>query len=842
MFTAAKLGNKGIVRLLASHTYAALTEAALEASKAFPARVVDFTPRAPSEPNATGFKASSHKKIRVHHLLAGEYEVTPDFPLYSAAGSDEQLRGFRWIHLPANNTAWCQELLVRRFIEQDAADPDSFKALETAFTHEHIGTKLHARYMRPTCRLIHRAENATHFGKHSPNSTWLKRKGKRNAGAKPKLNQGGSSVEGLQVDDDFGLAGVDFPSPSDGHSRKPSQSNIIKEAPFNNSKVDSLSTNDEHTNVTDSMYLYMPYVHFEWTEALRKMQKEVTTARAKRSTSTMYDARHKIATRNPSIPGRRVQQRWSTFRGNASGAHRDLIHAHVDASICSLHVRRTLDQFFYRTIDTSFRDKDQVVLRHQRSHCKNDCELHQCNCDNQKREHSKAECDKAQGCTCNAKILMVDQLWMWIVSSDLIITSFPQRWDQSASDLDDVYEGILNDITAATHKDISDVYELAMIITSRCTGALHFEYTNVGETLFLDVFESAIGHAMNWETKLFAKFEKASHEASKWLRNRRTLPGGPLTIMREDIMTDDNDKTGDHDWTEEDPRLQDSGAEPPFIQTLLDIRDETLLLREIKDIRDELEMLKLIFTQQQKVCEEARKGIMGALERHQAGHHQRERLQRLCDEQQRRINNPLKDVERMLSQTERIYKSNKDLLDLKQKYANALQASDTARQGQTLMVFTIVTVVFLPLSFTAAFFAIPIESFPHNSQHAVDMSLEYVSKYVFGVGIAIALPCVVVALTVKQIVLFAKERQRGLRLLFRHIPRALTRAAPQPSSDGSPPAVDAPVQGASVPNGESKPIGPPANPGRSILHWMRLRQGSRNDGDVGESHTVNGNV
>lgn len=85
----------------------------------------------------------------------------------------------------------------------------------------------------------------------------------------------------------------------------------------------------------------------------------------------------------------------------------------------------------------------------------------------------------------------------------------------------------------------------------------------------------------------------------------------------------------------------------------------------------------------------------------------------------------------MDSQAGRIYESIRDLLDLKQKHANAFearyareQATGTQRQGQTIMVFTIgeyvlahqratrlltmitVTVIFLPLSFVAAFFAI----------------------------------------------------------------------------------------------------------------------------------------
>jgi hypothetical protein len=56
-----------------------------------------------------------------------------------------------------------------------------------------------------------------------------------------------------------------------------------------------------------------------------------------------------------------------------------------------LHVRRTLDQFFYHSIDTSERDADQVVYRHFKRNLK-----------------SK-----------EPMIFMVDQLWMWILGKGL---------------------------------------------------------------------------------------------------------------------------------------------------------------------------------------------------------------------------------------------------------------------------------------------------------------------------------------------------------------------------------------------------------------------------------------
>jgi hypothetical protein len=97
------------------------------------------------------------------------------------------------------------------------------------------------------------------------------------------------------------------------------------------------------------------------------------------------------------------------------------------------------------------------------------------------------------------------------------------------------------------------------------------------------------------------------------------------------------------------------------------------------------------------------------------------------------------------------------MLDLKQKHANAFearfardQAAGTARQSQTIMVFTIVTIVFLPLSFIAAFFAINVREFPRLDGQS-SLPLAYVSKYMFGIGFAVSIPLVVIALSLDDI-------------------------------------------------------------------------------------------
>lgn len=95
-----------------------------------------------------------------------------------------------------------------------------------------------------------------------------------------------------------------------------------------------------------------------------------------------------------------------------------------------LHPRRTLDQAYYWTLDTSrTRDRDQVIYRatttpfgkfHSFDPDKG-WEGHE----NLKEEETCKEC--RENIRKVSRVVMVDQLWMWILDKQTIITCFPKR-------------------------------------------------------------------------------------------------------------------------------------------------------------------------------------------------------------------------------------------------------------------------------------------------------------------------------------------------------------------------------------------------------------------------------
>ncbi|CZR67992.1 uncharacterized protein PAC_17891 [Phialocephala subalpina] len=399
-----------------------------------------------------------------------------------------------------------------------------------------------------------------------------------------------------------------------------------------------------------------------------------------------------------------------------------------------LQPRRTLDQYFYTHLkNTTMRDSDQVVYRHML-----------------KRNMPP-------------KIFMVDQLWLWILNGDTIITCCPQRWrswsevgpEKSATqqrrlvtmsdDPLNVHQMVLKFLKNPAREPITSIYDLAGVITD-CTASVFDPFRISDEFQFLDFFERSIGSVSNNEAYCFQRFTESLGQSAS----------------------------------------QDSDSDPRF-----NITRETNLLVEIKDIRDELSILQMVLSHQastmadlSRICSRARSELTPAAAL-QPGDPPVVIPNRVLDSHMWRI-------ARMDQLAEKTYQSLNNLIDLKQKQASisealsarkqaentlrqaentsrqaehaasqaestakllaagAEQAAETARQGKTILVFTVITIIFLPLSFMAAFFAIAIESFPFNDNGKLDLG--YVLKYMLSVSGAVAIPFILIAFNQDRIV------------------------------------------------------------------------------------------
>jgi len=227
------------------------------------------------------------------------------------------------------------------------------------------------------------------------------------------------------------------------------------------------------------------------------------------------------------------------------------------------------------------------------------------------------------------QIFMVDQLWMWVVSKELVITAFPQRWEQPAHDPLNLLNGIIEDINAKTRPPVKSVYDLAMLITGRCSGVFDRHRIDEENYQFLDMFESSIGHVTHNETELFTRFNVASDKATRWLKQQRIA------------------RNSRHFGLEKDPE---------FVDALLNIGEETKLLAEIKDIRDELGILGKVLENQLHVLPELAEHLVDEVGGKKAQLESGE-IKKRSREQQKIIEVHLKDLDRMDRQADLIYHS-----------------------------------------------------------------------------------------------------------------------------------------------------------------------------------------
>ncbi|CAK7199457.1 hypothetical protein SEUCBS139899_002137 [Sporothrix eucalyptigena] len=803
MLCAAERFHRDIVQLLSPvHAARRLSPAARAACNEFKATVVDFG-------NFRDGKQHQVFKRTVFDVLYGWDEENGKPKVDTQIKNIKYQPDFRWIHLPANNIAWVETLLSKWFIEDGHRDIEPFKALEKCFDQEHRGPLAHAHFMRTYCHRIpalHGRGSSIHSNDKQPFPPLSEEPtdtsaASTNMTSSTSLNKGGASTtDGTSTptpkkaaaaaaaaagqDNGEGSSGTPRSDKKKGkgeqiQERHPRRAKRAAGPPGNppGTKALKAAARSMAAGLTPPLVwdasklpalngkivLFMPFLHYETDERRQRMTHAINL----------------------------VRDGWDPPVGSPP----DIML--TKGYICNtppLHPRRTLDQFFYHGIDTSIRDTDQVVYRY--------CKRH--------------DIEK--------KVFMVDQLWMWVLGKDLVITCFPQRWDQPSRDPLNVVDGIIEETNAKTRPPIQSVFDLAMLITNRCSGMFDRYRLADQDYQFLDMFESSIGLVTNTESELFSRFNKASELSAEWLElhrrpGRRQMGGLASSLASQSSPSLVPTEEGDHLHA----------TVPVFPDALLDIGTETSLLAEIKDIRDELNILRVVLLSQESTLMEFEKNLTEELRPEGMSNSRRgggggnsyygnmmpgggvggnsssggsmanfstpvsvdsiaSEIRKRSRDSARLLEIHLKDIDRMDRQAESIYMSLTNLLDLKQKHSNALEARFArdhamiaARQGQTIMAFTIVTIIFLPMSFISSFFSMQITDWASN------LTLGYVSKYLFGIGLGISIPLVIMAFTVSDIVdaihnVTGLIREQRAKL---HLPGSLRRSGRNDGAGGA---------------------------------------------------------
>ncbi|KAK0619465.1 hypothetical protein B0T14DRAFT_208799 [Immersiella caudata] len=622
-----------------------------------------------------------NQKIPVRQLL----QENEDNPLTKNEGNY-----LRYFHFPANNMSWIEKAMARFYSEHDIIH-DDYKQQPKMTRAERLlcrefwrgqlhgsGSKapVHARHMRSRCSVVPR-----------------------------------DSSSGVVVQESGGN-------------------------PSANGKVARPEAQGARTG--NNLALFLPYLHWETDSRRAKMVQaiqEAPGAKSKSARKTEID----VVTLLQKKADQSKNWNIKTFRASEKPTRSALGQYLIDLARVAdamdyeadeqllrdnlhkdppLHIRRTLDQYYFLTLDdTSARDRDQVVYRETRAG---------------RSFHSR-----------NTRVVMVDQLWLWILDDHTIITSFPRRWGRNKPDPSGVHKCLREHLS--NNSNVKSIHHLALLIIDQCS-RVFFDRTKPLDQRpeVIDIFGSAIGNVTELTTIAYDVF---------W-RNT-ALHSRNLNTIVETLSQPSNQK-------------------------YLDINPEGTLLREAQDIAEELKMMRRVFSQQYQVVKDYRRhlGLLSGDVRYE-----RDVLrsvlaslsQSLQDPgtetpvvPQRAVRQPtqfdeavqaadillelidnrqaeLQDLEESALRTCRQLEG---LLGLKQQQASIVEAKaalkradESVKQGRAIMAFTLVTIFFLPLGFFAAFFGMNNADTTGDTWMTLDQQVMYMfifSAIVITLSISIA--------------------------------------------------------------------------------------------------------
>ncbi|KAF9242444.1 hypothetical protein DTO013E5_7762 [Penicillium roqueforti] len=338
-----------------------------------------------------------------------------------------------------------------------------------------------------------------------------------------------------------------------------------------------------------------------------------------------------------------------------------------------VHFRRTLDQYGYPNLrSTIARDDDQMLWKRTRRPARIDEQL---------KEYLQSAQDDPDnediGEFLDGNVLMVDQLWLWIVDQKTVVTFFPNQEAATSEgklfEQSNLHRSIYNELNGDLSRRFETAGDLAALIMLHAVTVL-LDKTLNHDLQVLRIFEESISILTESVTKSFKRF-----------RNRGFT-----------------NRPADHDRTSDGKIMTAAQQDYKELQVARRNREDLSVLLELRDIEDELSTILKLLDQQDTVI----KNMVKYFGNKGCG-------KSFLDTAQERIDEYRSQINEMKENSHLAQKAVETLLDLKQKQANVDEAKMTRwqaevaqTQSRAVMVFTIFSVVFLPLSFFTSLFGI----------------------------------------------------------------------------------------------------------------------------------------
>jgi hypothetical protein len=166
-----------------------------------------------------------------------------------------------------------------------------------------------------------------------------------------------------------------------------------------------------------------------------------------------------------------------------------------------------------------------------------------------------------------------------------------------------------------------------------------------------------------------------------------------------------------------------------YVQNYMDIKDirnitmdkEKDFIYNINDIRDEIAMIKNVIEQQEEVWNSFYTNFKDEIESWDSD------VYALATRPNSQLPRFKRRIERIIQDAERVNASILTLLDLKSKHASMKESRDSATLNTVAIGFTVIAIVFTPLSFISGLLTLPIDILISNNSNTY--SSGFVAKW-----------------------------------------------------------------------------------------------------------------
>ncbi|KAL2260325.1 hypothetical protein VTK26DRAFT_5685 [Humicola hyalothermophila] len=483
----------------------------------------------------------------------------------------------------------------------------------------------------------------------------------------------------------------------------------------------------------NTLYLYLPYLHFDTYLNMIKRRRLIQERRAHG--------------RAKPVPKQVAEMESLEFK---------VIWEYIGFDP-PLNCRRTLDQFGHHSLhDTDSRDDDQMLYKltkedvsRQRNKSRNDGFARSAARrssftpkgtipDDTDPEDDQSETEQEMTLK-DGSVLMVDQLWLWSVDMRTLATFFSRRESsptegtlfQQADLRNSVYNELNGDLTGRTENTL----DLAALIVWHAV------------TVLLD-------RSSHSDLEIFRLFD----EAIGMLAERMTMNMKQFRVHALDLESDaDAEDSDESDPEGESPAAIKKRHKRELERSERENRENTSALLELRDLEDELTTLRRLFEIQENTIK-SMKDIYTSNELNEVTKNGQDYLDEALDyldEYQQTTTELLKRVETTRNDYEKMLEMVQRQAQVDEVRWSRLQAELASSQNLSVMIFTTFTVIFLPLTFFTGLFGM----------NTIEWQEENIPS-LREIG-AISLPASVLLIVMSLIAAFSWRAQKFFKKVYR---------------------------------------------------------------------------